>query len=206
MVRTSRSIKLGLIIGMFTSGVYADQISNYSIHFAGGNLEPTSGSFSLDATTDQFLSFTVNWDGLTYDFLNSLATKANLFSFGSCPKLSASIIVSYFVGQGTCTSPAVVSWDGDWQSAAFEGFNFVLSNSQDNGMTFTNGFGFTALSSSGTPLVVDDTVGIATASLATPEPSYFVVLTLLFGALLVPVRISSAIRNGTFKLQARPCR
>jgi hypothetical protein len=190
---------------MFTSGVYADQISNYSIHFAGGNLQPTSGSFSLDATTDQFLSFTVNWDGLTFDFLDSLATKANLFSLGSCPALSASIIVSYFVGEGTCTSPAVVIWSGTWRSASNTGFNFVLSNSQDNGMTFTNGFGFTALPT-GTPLVVDNTVGTATASLATPEPSYFVVLALLFGALLVPVRISSAIRNDTLKLQARACR
>jgi hypothetical protein len=163
LVRILQSIKLALIIGVFASGVYADQIAIYSIDFGGGNLDPTSGTFSLDETTDQFLSFTVDWDGLTFDFMNSLATEANLFSLGSCPALSASIIVSYFLGEGTCTTPATVTWSGNWQSASNSGFNFVIGNDHTS-------FGFTALPT-GTPLIVDNTVGTATASLATPEPT-----------------------------------
>jgi hypothetical protein len=157
-----------------------------SIDFSGGNLTPTSGSFTIDEDTDQFTSFTVAWDGVTFDFLDSLATKADLFSLGSCPDLSASLIASYFLGEGTCTTPANVTWSGNWQSASNEGFNFVIGNDETS-------FGFTALGSR-TPLVLDNTGGTATASLVTPEPSYLV-LTLLFGALLVLVRLPHPVRQ-----------
>jgi hypothetical protein len=186
MVKGLPWIIMALIMGMFASVAYGDEIATYSIDFAGGNLAPTSGSFTLDETTDQFVAFSVTWDAVTFDFLDSLVTKADLFSLGSCPALSASIITSYFLGEGTCTTPANVTWSGNWQSASNEGFNLIVGNGQD-------GFGFTALGS-GTPLVFDDTGGTATASLVTPEPSY-TLLTLLFGVLLVLVRLRLPIRQ-----------
>ncbi len=187
----SKALKLGLIVGLFASGIYADEITTYSIDFAGGDLEPTYGSFTIDGTTDQFTSFTVVWDGLTFNFLDSLATEANLFSLGSCPSLSASIVASYFLGEGVCTSPATVTWSGNWQSASNTGFNFVIGNDETS-------FGFTALPT-GTPLNVDNTVGTATASLATPEPTTLMLCGVLL-ALTIAARLMQEARSRKAKL------
>ncbi len=169
----------------FAAVAHADQVATYSIDFSGGDLQPTYGSFTLDETTDKFTSFDVVWDGLTFNMLDSPLSYSSTESFGTCPSLSASVIASYCLGEGTCTTPANVSWSGIWLNESFNGFNFVLGN-VENG-SFTVGFGFTALPTSGTPLITpENTNGTASASLVTPEPSYLAPM-VLFGSLLIVV-------------------
>jgi hypothetical protein len=56
---------------MVTPNVYAGSVTTYTIHFEGYGPLPT-GSFVYDDTTNQFLSFTVQWDGLTFDFMHGI--------------------------------------------------------------------------------------------------------------------------------------
>jgi hypothetical protein len=73
---------LSLFIGLVSLAAQATAAPVfYSITFAGESPLPTSGSFSYDATTQQFSSFLISWTGSTFD----LTTSANFpFNFGGC--------------------------------------------------------------------------------------------------------------------------
>ncbi len=68
-----RTLLTALLALMIAPNVHADLTTTYTIHFSlvGGGPLPTSGSFVYDSTTNQFLSFTVQWNGLTYDLTSS---------------------------------------------------------------------------------------------------------------------------------------
>jgi len=76
---------LGFFLGIGTCGAYADTITTGNLAFATfGNPSPmsplpTGGSFAYDNTTEQFLSFTTTWDGMTFD-LASGATQADFLA------------------------------------------------------------------------------------------------------------------------------
>lgn len=64
---------LGFFLGLGTCGAYADTITTGNLAFATFGSPspmsplPTDGSFAYDNTTNQFLSFTATWDGMTFD-------------------------------------------------------------------------------------------------------------------------------------------
>jgi hypothetical protein len=54
----------------------ADSISSGTLSFTLDSccVAPTSGSFTYDATTNQFLNFSVIWDGMTFDLSHATQT------------------------------------------------------------------------------------------------------------------------------------
>jgi hypothetical protein len=65
---------LGLFLAIGARSAYADTITTGNLSFAlfgapsPSSPLPTAGSFAYDNTTNQFLSFTATWDGMTFDF------------------------------------------------------------------------------------------------------------------------------------------
>ncbi len=77
-----------LVVAIGAPNALADTITSGTLAFtlAGGvGIAPTAGSFTYDNTTNQFTSFTVVWDGLTFD-LSFGATQTNFLALiGAIP-------------------------------------------------------------------------------------------------------------------------
>jgi hypothetical protein len=67
-----RILILGLLLTAVAVPARADTITTYNITFtASTGTAPTFGQFTYDSTTPNFISFTVIWDGHTYDMTAS---------------------------------------------------------------------------------------------------------------------------------------
>ena len=77
------TVLLALIV---VPGVQANSTTTYKVNFnlSYGSPLPTSGSFVYDNTTNQFLSFTMHWDGWTFD-LPSSNVNAPKINYGGPP-------------------------------------------------------------------------------------------------------------------------
>jgi len=72
-------VLVGLLLAFTAQSASADTITSGTLVFTlggSGGTDATGGSFTYDNTTNQFLSFTATWDGLTFDFSAS-ATPSN---------------------------------------------------------------------------------------------------------------------------------
>jgi hypothetical protein len=89
-----KSVWLSLAVLLLSIGApyaHADAITSGTLSFSLGAccVAPTAGSFAYDNTTNKFTSFTVAWDGITFD-LASGATQANYLALtGATPSLLA---------------------------------------------------------------------------------------------------------------------
>jgi hypothetical protein len=59
----------GLFLGAAAIAPTTARASTYTITFTGGSPNPSNASFVFDNTTNTFTSFTVQWDGFTFNLL-----------------------------------------------------------------------------------------------------------------------------------------
>src|ERR1700744_5732649 len=79
----------------------------YNLNFSGGAINPTSGSFTYNTTTEQFTSFNVNWDGVDFNILG----ENNPVSQNSCPFVNGQQVFAILTGGGECDgSPLSNTW------------------------------------------------------------------------------------------------
>ena len=146
-----------------TAVARADSFTDGTINFnvTAGSPTPT-GSFAFDNTTDSFTSFTVNWDGHTFDF----ASSANGLSATTISGCTSAGVFTYLVNDG-CTTHAP-TWQGNGVGAGFESFTFFSTFGSS-----VTGFGLGSLiSTTNSGNLAQGTFTTSTTTVApVPEPS-----------------------------------
>jgi hypothetical protein len=83
MRKTLWIIALVLVAAIGAPNAHADSFTNYTINFtlSSGSPLPTTGSIVYDTTTNQFTSFNVVWDTITFNLTSSAnsPTLSNIF-------------------------------------------------------------------------------------------------------------------------------
>ncbi len=148
--------------------VHADSITDGTINFtvSSGSPAPT-GSFVFDNTTNAFTAFTVDWDGLVFDFTG----EANGLSAVTVSGCTSAGIFTYLVGNGCSTQ---ITWQGVAPTSGGNAlFDFLPSLPL-----------FVATSGTG-----DAAIGrFAITTVATPEPSSVGLMLAGIGFLLVMLK------------------
>jgi hypothetical protein len=138
------------------------------------NTAPTSGSFTYDKATQQFLSFSINWDGWTWTEPLSQLTQADYLAF-----IGKSLFAEhYFIG---CIAGTIAPWpqfscdQTSWFETWRAGHNMGPFGGGDGYASITPGPSTYPIdTASGTMFVTDLDKADKADPVATPEPGTIV--------------------------------
>lgn len=158
------------------SSAYADSTTSYKINFTAtsGSPLPTSGAFVYDKTTDQFSSFTVVWNGLTFD-LTSAANSPTIRNSGP-PCISGDTGAQATLAlMTTCSSSGI--WEGFTPANVSRQSSFQFYDGSCVGVTCHDTF-ITDFESTGAQTANDahGTYGYTVEVADTPEPGSLALL------------------------------
>jgi hypothetical protein len=149
------------LIGVFAACAHAAPIL-YNIGFSGGSPNPTSGSFTYDASTTQFTSFVVTWDGATFDLTSAANAPAGN---GGCTATSAQFFSILTGGPGVCAGTNTIEWDGVVTNPSQASFEIA-----DLGTGAGSPFATIAVQVAGGSHPLAQTSGAFLATAVAPEP------------------------------------
>jgi hypothetical protein len=119
----TRMYTLLLTVALSAPAALADAIDqiNYTIHFTGTGLLPSSGSFTWDPDTSRFTAFSVTWDSITYDLTyfgpNYLGIGSPIAFTPPCIGGVTGPLAAYALMTGAC-SPAPPGYFTIWKGSA----------------------------------------------------------------------------------------
>jgi hypothetical protein len=128
------SVSLALLMGLVGAAATATASPiPYNINFTGGSPNPTAGSFIYDADSPLFTSFTVIWQGISFDLsapANNHFSANNAFSGGVCDTVGNNAADAFaYLSNPTCGSGATNDGWTAFQGVGggFDSFQFYRS-------------------------------------------------------------------------------